>query len=51
MYCTPTVWWVQPTAYTNAVVRSRPEFSVTALATSRNCSCGTPHTSATISGV
>jgi hypothetical protein len=33
MYCTPTVCWVQPRLYTNAVVRSRPEFSVTSRAT------------------
>ena len=26
MYWTPTVCWVQPTEYTNAEVRSRPEF-------------------------
>ena len=51
MYCTPTVCWVQPRLYTKAVVRSRPEFSVMARATSRNWSSGTPATSATISGV
>ena len=51
MYCTPTVCWVQPTEYTHAVVRSRPEFSVIARATSANVSGGTPHASATSSGV
>ena len=51
MYCTPTVCWVQPTLYTNAVVRSRPEFSVISRATSANCSGGTPQTSCTSSGV
>ena len=51
MYCTPTVCWVQPRLYTNAVVRSRPEFSVMAWATSRNFSSGTPATCATMSGV
>ena len=51
MYCTPTVCWVQPRLYTNAVVRSRPEFAVMSRATWRNCSSGTPATSATTSGV
>ena len=51
MYCTPTVCWVQPTLYTNAVVRSRPEFSVISRATSANCSGGMPQTSCTSSGV
>ncbi len=51
MYCTPTEWWVQPTEYTQQVVRSRPLFSVTALHTSRKSSTGTPQVCATISGV
>jgi len=51
MYCTPTVCCVQPTEYTRAVVRSRPEFAVHASHTRRNSSSGTPHTSSTISGV
>ena len=51
MYCTPTVWCVQPTEYTQAVVRSRPEFAVTARATSRNTSGSMPQMSPTISGV
>ncbi len=50
MYCTPTVWCVQPTEYTQAVVRSRPEFAVTARATSRNTSGSMPQMSPTISG-
>ena len=36
MYCTPTVCCVQPTAYANAVVRSRPELSVSSSPTRRN---------------
>ena len=32
MYCTPTECCVQPTLYTNAVVRSRPELLVSGLA-------------------
>ena len=51
MYCAPTECCVQPTLYTSAAVRSRPEFSAHARATSRNCSAGTPHTRSTISGV
>ena len=51
MYCTPTVCWVQPTEYTIAEVRSRPEFAHSASATSRKDSRGTPHTRSTISGV
>ena len=35
MYCTPTVCWVQPTLYTNAVVRSGPELAVSASQTWR----------------
>ena len=33
MICTPTVCCVQPTAYANADVRSRPEFAQSASAT------------------
>ena len=51
MNCTPTVCWVQPTAYTTAAVRSRPDAAAQASATSRNCSLGTPQTSSTTSGV
>ena len=51
MYCTPTVCWVQPTLYTNAVVRSGPEFSVRASQTWAKTSGGTPQTCWTISGV
>lgn len=51
MYCAPTVWCVQPTEYTQAVVRSRPEFAVIASAISVNCSTGRPQMSATASGV
>ena len=36
MYWIPTVWCVQPTEYTQAVVRSRLLFAVTASHTSRN---------------
>lgn len=41
---------VQPTEYTNAVVRSRPELRVTASAIAANDSRGTPHTCSTSSG-
>jgi hypothetical protein len=51
MFCTPSVCWVQPTEYTNAVVRSRPELRVTASATAANDSRDTPHTCSTRSGV
>jgi hypothetical protein len=51
MYCTPTVCCVQPTEYTKADVRSRPEFSHSASATWRNVSRGTPQMCSTISGV
>jgi len=51
MYCTPTVCCVHPTEYTKAVVRSRPELSHTASATSMKRSRGTPQTSSTTSGV
>ena len=51
MYCTPTVCWVQPTLYTKAVVRSRPEFSVSSSQTRRKGPAGTPHICSTISGV
>ncbi len=51
MNCAPSVCWVQPTAYTKAVVRSRPLFSVTAFATYAKSSTEMPHASATISGV
>jgi hypothetical protein len=51
MYCAPTVCCVQPTAYANAVVRSRPEFSVIARHTLRNSSLGTPQICSTASGV
>jgi hypothetical protein len=49
--CVPVVWCVQPTEYTNAVVRSRPEFSQIASATLRKSVCETPQTRCTISGV
>jgi len=51
MYCTPTLCCVQPTAYANALVRSRPELSHSASATRRNRSGGTPQTRSTNSGV
>jgi hypothetical protein len=51
MYCTPTVCWVQPTLYTNAVVRSRPELLVRASHTRRKASGEMPQTCSTISGV
>ena len=51
MYCAPTLCCVQPTLYTNAVVRSRPEFAVQARQTSSNAARGTPQTSCTSSGV
>ena len=51
MYWTPTVCCVQPTEYAIAEVRSRPEFSQSASATSRNCSSVQPQMRATISGV
>jgi len=51
MYWTPTEWWVQPTEYTQAVVRSRPLLAVTASQTFRNCSDRTTQASCTISGV
>ncbi len=51
MYCGPTVCWVQPTLYTNAPVRWRPELIVSARHTSRNGSWGTPQIRSTISGV
>jgi hypothetical protein len=48
---TPLVCCVQPTAYTKAAVRSRPELSQSAFATRRNSSVLQPHVSATNSGV
>ena len=51
MYCAPTVCWVQPTLYTSAAVRSRPEFSVQARHTAGTRSRGTPQIRSTISGV
>jgi len=51
MYCTPTVCWVQPTLYTRAVVRSRPELLVTASQTARKFSGGMPQICSIISGV
>jgi len=51
MYCTPTVCCVQPTAYANAVVRSRPLLSASRFAMRSKTSRGVPHTSSTISGV
>ena len=51
MYCGPTECWVQPTLYTSAAVRSRPEFSVQARHTFRKRSRGTPQIRSTISGV
>ncbi len=51
MYCAPTVCWVQPTAYAQAVVRSLPEFAVIASASSAKLSREMPHNSATVSGV
>src|SRR6266702_4795141 len=51
MYCTPTVCWVHPTLYTNAVVRLRPEFSVSHSQTRAKVSGGTPQACSTISGV
>jgi hypothetical protein len=51
MYCTPTVCCVQPTEYTNAEVRSGPEFAQSDSATSRKASFGIPQVSDTISGV
>ena len=51
MYCAPTVCWVQPTAYANALVRSLPELLTSASQTSANSSGGTPQTCSTISGV
>ena len=51
MYCTPTVCCVQPTEYTIAEVRSRPELSHSASATRRNWSRGTPQVCSTNSGV
>ena len=48
---TPTVCWVQPSAYTTALVRSRPELAHNSSAT-RSSSCEVqPHTWDTISGV
>ena len=51
MYCTPTVCWVQPTLYTNEVVRSRPEFEVSSSHTVAKVSGGTPQACSTTSGV
>src|SRR5262249_50548196 len=51
MYYTPTVCWVQPTLYTKALVRSRPEFSASSSHTRRNGPGGTPQICSTISGV
>lgn len=51
MYWTPTVCCVQPTAYANAVVRSRPEFCAIVSQIRRNSSRGTPQIRSTISGV
>ena len=42
MSWTPVVCWVQPTAYTKAVVFSRPEFAVIVSATFRKRSFGVP---------
>ncbi len=51
MSCTPVVCWVQPTAYTNALVLSRPEFAMRVSATLMNSSFGVPQIFSTISGV
>ncbi len=51
MYWAPTECWVQPTAYTKALVRSRPELAVRSSHTWRNLARGTPQTSSTNSGV
>ena len=51
MYWEPIVCWVQPTPWTKAVVRSRPEFSTKRRQTSAKTSCGTPQTCSTIAGV
>ena len=51
MYCTPTVCWVQPTLYTKALVRSRPEFAVSNSHTWAKVSGGTPQARSTASGV
>ena len=51
MYCTPTVCCVQPTLYTRAVVRSRPELLVSASQTARKFSGEMPQICSTISGV
>src|SRR3954469_4342250 len=51
MYWAPTLCCVQPTEYTNAVVRSRPLLAVIHSATCAKASGSMPHTSATISGV
>ena len=51
MYCTPIECCVQPTAYTNMPVRSRPELRQSVSATFRNKCFGIPHVSSTISGV
>src|SRR6202012_718223 len=51
MYWEPIVCWVQPTPCTNAVVRSRPEFSTNRSQIRPNSSGGMPHTRSTIAGV
>ena len=51
MSCTPVVCWVQPTAYTKALVLSRPEFAMSVSATLMKSSRGVPQIFSTISGV
>ncbi len=51
MYCTPTVCWVQPTLYTQAVVRSRPELAVISSQTRSKAARGMPQACSTISAV
>ncbi len=51
MCCTPVVCWVQPTAYTKAVVRSRPLLATRVPAIVAKSAAEMPHTCSTISGV
>ena len=51
MYWEPIVCCVQPTPCTNAVVRSRPEFSTNSRQTVANVSWSSPQARCTISGV
>ena len=51
MICDRVLWWVHPTAYASALVRSRPLLRVSASATCRNWGGSMPQTSCTISGV